>query len=77
MNEIRAMTEEMKQPVQVKIEMTEDHWVWVFHHHDEPPKLIDENGKDFTVEFSTRAEFLRHKERWCDLVAFEEVSIPE
>jgi hypothetical protein len=77
MNEVRKLSEEMMQPVRVKIPLSDDNWEWVFNHHHDETKLISEDGEYFVVEFQTRAEYEMHLDRWCGLVPNEEVSISE
>lgn len=64
----------MKLPVRVKIELTDDNWSWVFTHHQEAPELILEDDVNFIVEYSSRVEYERHVERWCEMVKCKELN---
>lgn len=76
MTEIRKLTAREAAPVRVKINLTDDNWVWVMDSSAPHPKLISEDGAFFIVQYSTRLEYEAGLELFCGMVgSIEEVSI--
>ena len=74
MNQARKVSPDMNLPVRVKIELTDDNWRLVLHHHQEEVKFILEDGEHFIVEYPTRTIYEKQLERMCGMVKFKEVN---
>ena len=76
MSEIKKLSARMAAPVRVKINLNDENWDWVMEHGATHPKLINEDGEYFTVQYPTRFEYEQNLEKWCGMVCrIEEVPI--